>query len=286
MKILKIISNLFKSEKKETEEIEVQKNTIEKSCVQKSTDKNNKYICDFYIAGLSHENRISKIKNINDNTKITLVPEPDNFYDDTAVAVYAENIGKIGYVPAFLTLKVNDFIADGLYDLEYSIDFRPGKERVFIEITRDTKPLTYRERRTLDSYNERVKKQNNTDFTNEELYLISSIKQMLTDHDKSLEKVTFTKTAKYFDVIKFTQIIRIRLGVKLKYVLINKNDDISLPISEGDSSERYCARVLFDSVEDIYKFTDYIITKYDESDVEEDNYLNNGFQYKSLEDDD
>jgi len=59
---------------------------------------NDSDICNFNIAGWNYYDGIDVLYKLVSGTAVRLVSEPDNLYDDAAVAVYYQNT-KLGHVP-------------------------------------------------------------------------------------------------------------------------------------------------------------------------------------------
>jgi|GEM_PF-7084492 len=70
------------------------------------------YTYEVQIAGVTHDFRQVAVSGLREGQSLDLVPEPTNPHDPHAVAVFAK--GKtVGYVPAFKSEMVSEFIAKG-----------------------------------------------------------------------------------------------------------------------------------------------------------------------------
>ena len=70
------------------------------------------YTYEVQIAGVTHDFRQVAVSGLRDGQALDLVPEPTNPHDPHAVAVYAKK-KQVGYVPAFKSQMVAEFIAAG-----------------------------------------------------------------------------------------------------------------------------------------------------------------------------
>jgi HIRAN domain len=67
--------------------------------VSRPNPLDKKVIYDAFVRGLTHSPGIHLLDKMKSNDPLTLVREPDNIYDEYAIALYY-NSHKIGYVPA------------------------------------------------------------------------------------------------------------------------------------------------------------------------------------------
>lgn len=70
----------------------------------------SRHITSFHIAGFQHWDGALVLDQLKAGMQLSLVAEPDNPYDPSAVAIYLENT-KLGFVPA----KENGFLALALH---------------------------------------------------------------------------------------------------------------------------------------------------------------------------
>jgi hypothetical protein len=65
---------------------------------------------EFYIAGFKHHEGMSIIDDLSEDTKILLIPEPENPYDHNAIKIFAAlDYGDfmLGYVPKAIAKDIN-----------------------------------------------------------------------------------------------------------------------------------------------------------------------------------
>lgn len=99
-----------------------------------------KFKLDFYLRGWRHHNDDWEYLKVDD--ELSLILEPENEYDNDAVAIYKNNEKKIGYVPAFYSafitemIKVEKHSGKVNYDMVFDYDSEaPSHFKVDMEIT-------------------------------------------------------------------------------------------------------------------------------------------------------
>lgn len=78
-------------------------------------DGNNHLRSSFFIHGMRHQELPEDWSTwLNDKNSLELVQEPENEVDPLAIAVYAKNGKRIGYIPAFYSNDIFSLIDNGL----------------------------------------------------------------------------------------------------------------------------------------------------------------------------
>jgi len=87
-----------------------------------------KFKLDFYLRGWRHYN--NDTTHLKADDELFLVMDPENEYDDDAVAIYKNNEKKIGYVPAFYSAFITEMIKaeEDSKDVNYTIDYEYDAE--------------------------------------------------------------------------------------------------------------------------------------------------------------
>ncbi len=80
------------------------------------------YLLHFFVRGFQYYDGPKNIDRINRDGLVDLVREPDNPYDENAIAIYFEG-HKIGYVPREDNFVLSNIIDAGLLDLQAEITF-------------------------------------------------------------------------------------------------------------------------------------------------------------------
>lgn len=80
------------------------------------------YLLQFFVRGFQYYEGPDIIRQINREGLVDLVREPDNLYDENAIAIYFEG-HKIGYVPRETNLVLSNILDADLLDLQAEITF-------------------------------------------------------------------------------------------------------------------------------------------------------------------
>jgi len=76
----------------------------------------SRHFLDFQLAGFTYWDGLEVFDQLKHGTKVRLVAEPDNPYDNEAVAVYFED-KKLGYVPKNRNAEISKFLFFGYEDI-------------------------------------------------------------------------------------------------------------------------------------------------------------------------
>ena len=91
------------------------------------------------VVGVSFEGRQTHISKLTPETKLYLVPEPDNIYDSNAIQVIDENNNRLGYIPKNQALKLKKKFGENIkekYDISHFDRYGGGYRKNYgLEIT-------------------------------------------------------------------------------------------------------------------------------------------------------
>ena len=87
-----------------------------------------KFKLDFYLRGWRHYNNETEYLEASDELSLKL--DPENKFDDDAVAIYKNEEKKIGYVPAFYSAFITEMVKaeEGSTDVSYTMNYKYNPE--------------------------------------------------------------------------------------------------------------------------------------------------------------
>lgn len=112
-----------------------------------------------------------------------------------------------------------------------------------------------------------------SDLNKDEIKSIMIVKEILEKGNKNTKILrTFLQSNGMISICVFGEILKIKCRGRLKYITINKFDEF---IYNPKQFKVKSDRLLYDSVEDLYKLSDYITNVYDIIIRENNNYIKN-----------